>query len=134
MRRFYKLVLASGLAFGIGTTASAETLADALISAYRESYLIEQNQAVLRAADEGVAQAVGALRPVIEYTTQFNLQRSRSNSIFSSSGFTQDFQQSLGLTASMNVYDFGRGDLGINFRKRFGNRLHHQGDCFLPVV
>ena len=118
MRRFYKLVLAGGLVLGIGTTASAETLADALVSAYRDSNLIEQNQAVLRAADEGVAQAVGALRPVIEYTTQFNIQRSRSNSIFSSGNdLTQDIQQSLGLTASLNIYDFGRSDLGIRLAK-----------------
>ena len=32
-------------------TASAETLADALISAYKNSNLLEQNRAVLRAAD-----------------------------------------------------------------------------------
>ncbi|TDL84349.1 transporter [Palleronia sediminis] len=47
--------------------ASAETLADALVLAYRHSGLLEKNRAVLRAADEDVAQAVATLRPVIDY-------------------------------------------------------------------
>ena len=45
----------------------AETLTDALAMAYRNSGLIEQNRAVLRAADEDVAQAVALLRPVVNY-------------------------------------------------------------------
>lgn len=40
--------------------AKAETLADAMIGAYNSSGLLEQNRAVLRAADEDVAQAVAA--------------------------------------------------------------------------
>ena len=39
--------------FAGATTASAETLADAFILAYRHSGLLEKNRAVLRAADEG---------------------------------------------------------------------------------
>ena len=41
--------------------AGAETLSDALVSAYRNSNLLEQNRATLRAADEDVATAVAAL-------------------------------------------------------------------------
>ena len=44
--------------------AGAETLTDALIAAYRNSNLLDQNRAVLRAADEDVAVAVSSLRPV----------------------------------------------------------------------
>ena len=118
MRRFMGLVLASGLAFGAGSATWAETLADALISAYKESSLIEQNQAVLRAADEGVAQAVGALLPVVEYTTQFNMSKSRSNSLFSSGReLSGEISESFSLTATMMIYDFGRGELGIKLAK-----------------
>ncbi len=35
--------------------AQAETLSDALIAAYRNSNLLDQNRALLRAADENVA-------------------------------------------------------------------------------
>ncbi|MEL6701834.1 MAG: transporter, partial [Pseudomonadota bacterium] len=51
----------------------AETLADTLAAAYDHSGLLEQNRAVLRAADEDVAQAVALLRPVIDYTARVGL-------------------------------------------------------------
>ena len=37
--------------------AKADTLADAMAGAYSHSGLLDQNRALLRAADEGVAQA-----------------------------------------------------------------------------
>ncbi len=42
-------------------TSRAESLADALVSAYNHSGLLEQNRALLRAADEDVAAAGAAL-------------------------------------------------------------------------
>ena len=41
--------------------AQAETLADALVGAYNNSGLLDQNRALLRAADEDVAGAAAAL-------------------------------------------------------------------------
>ena len=69
-RRTAGLVLAVtlGLAGLTGAPARAETLADAFVLAYRHSDLLEKNRAVLRAADEGVAQAIATLRPIIDYT------------------------------------------------------------------
>ncbi len=65
------------LAFAFGVTtalapvaATAESLADALVGAYNHSGLLDQNRALLRAADEDVAQAVATLRPVWTYTAQ----------------------------------------------------------------
>ncbi len=49
------------------TIVKAETLADALTSAYKHSGLLDQNRALLRVADENVAQAVANLRPIISY-------------------------------------------------------------------
>lgn len=60
-------LVAAGLALFMAQAAAAETLTDALVSAYNNSHLLEQNRAVLRAADEDVAQAVAALRPTLEY-------------------------------------------------------------------
>lgn len=120
MRRLLGLLLASGMAFGQPNAGWAETLADALISAYTGSHLIEQNQAVLRAADEGVAQSVAALRPVVEYTASANVQRSKSGSFLTPGVLdpvspTQNYSQTqqFQLTASMMLFDFGRGQIGI---------------------
>lgn len=70
VRRFASAsVVVLGLAFS-APAAMAETLADTMILAYRHSGLLERNRAVLRAADENVAQAVATLRPIIDYTLQ----------------------------------------------------------------
>lgn len=62
--------------------ARAETLADALIAAYNNSNLLDQNRAVLRAADEDVAVAVSSLRPVVSYTLQGQWQRADISTLF----------------------------------------------------
>ncbi|MFV2038430.1 MAG: transporter, partial [Paracoccaceae bacterium] len=51
----------------ISPGARAASLSDTLIAAYRHSGLLEQNRALLRAADEDVAQTIAALRPVLRY-------------------------------------------------------------------
>ncbi|MCA1775649.1 MAG: TolC family outer membrane protein [Paracoccaceae bacterium] len=52
----------------MASVAHGETLADALTAAYTNSGLLEQNRALLRAADEDVAQAVGSTLPVIAWS------------------------------------------------------------------
>ncbi len=86
----------------------AETLSDALAMAYRTSGLIEQNRAVLRAADEGVAQAVAALRPVVNYALDAN-RRSRAQSPGSD-------RTTLGgsLSFGLSIFDPNRGRLGVD--------------------
>jgi outer membrane protein len=87
---------------------SAETLSDALATAYRNSGLIDQNRAVLRAADEDVAQAVATLRPVVNYALSAN---------FSDPSMGDELTGSLGLTASLLLYDFGRSNLRVDAAK-----------------
>ncbi len=91
-------------------TASAETLADALISAYKNSNLLEQNRAVLRAADEDVASAVSALRPVLAFVAN--------------AGYTDpvavgrdNLSATIALSASMTLFDSGRNRLGVDIAK-----------------
>ena len=55
--------------------AQAETLSQALSSAYNNSGLLEQNRALLRAADEGVAQSVAVTLPVISWSLSANRTR-----------------------------------------------------------
>ena len=95
----------------LATTAAtqAETLADALASAYVNSGLIEQQRAVVRASDEDVAQAVATLRPVFGYAADLRYR----NPVFGETDTT--------LTASVNfdwlLYDFGRTDLDVEAKK-----------------
>ncbi|MDT8328669.1 MAG: TolC family outer membrane protein [Roseovarius sp.] len=96
--------------------ARAETLADALKSAYLNSGLLDQNRALLRAADEDVAQAVSQLRPIIDWTSDVTRTFSRTRS-FSQTRKTGSTDVNIGITASLLLYDFGRSDLLIESTK-----------------
>ena len=61
-RRTLAAVLALGTALG-GVPAWAESLADSMVAAYRHSSLLDQNRALLRAADEDVASATAQYGP-----------------------------------------------------------------------
>ncbi len=92
----------------VAAPVAAETLSDALAKAYRNSGLIEQNRAVLRAADEDVASAVAGLRPVLNYAAGLD---------YVDPTVSDNLSGSVSLTASMLLYDFGRSQLGIDAAK-----------------
>lgn len=83
------LVLSAAVAFS-ATPLVAETLADAMAGAYGHSGLIQQNRALLRVADEDVAQATAALRPVLNWTANatntFTINPSNSSSTSAQAG------------------------------------------------
>lgn len=96
--------LALAMMVALAPTARAETLGDALVAAYRNSNLLEQNRALLRATDEDVQQAIGALLPVVTFAAGFT----------TNSAGSPHYRLSAGLTASVPVLDFGRGALAID--------------------
>lgn len=85
---------------------SAESLGDALAAAYKNSGLLDQNRANLRATDEGVAAAVAAMRPSLTYrgSTGFGPQ-------------STEWSTTLAFTASMTLYTFGRNQLNLDAAK-----------------
>jgi outer membrane protein len=96
----------SALIVGAGA-ASADTLRQALVKAYNNSGLLEQNRAVLRAADEDVAQAAATLRPVFNWSA--GVTHNFSN--------TDSTSQSLALSAEMTIYDGGSNKFAIEATK-----------------
>lgn len=97
------------LALAAALPARAESLADTMVAAYRHSALIEQNRAVLRAADEDVAASVAALRPVVEWVARQSASRAE--------GGTTVRSTSLSIGAQLTLYDFGRSQLAIDGAK-----------------
>jgi outer membrane protein len=96
-KRIFTALAATTLAFALTLPAArAESLADALVAAYRNSNLLEQNRALLRAADEDVVQARGALLPVVNFITSA----------------TRNVAQAR-LVGDITLIDFGRGRLGV---------------------
>lgn len=103
-------------AFFAPVMAVADTLADSMTFAYRNSGVIEQNRALLRAADEDVAMAVAALRPILSWSATAGYRYTESTATIA--GQSRRVSQEIAamnveLTASLTLYDFGRGQLAI---------------------
>ncbi|MCW1917828.1 TolC family outer membrane protein [Rhodobacter sp. KR11] len=105
--------LMTGAALLAPMASWSETLSDALVAAYRNSNLLQQNQAVLRAADEDVATAVGTLLPVLSFQGKVGYAYNTQPGLFSSS---ETNSGSLTLALSQTLLDFGRGRLGIDIK------------------
>ena len=130
------IALATGLG---GVAARAETLADALALSYRHAGLIDKNRALLRAADEDVAQTLALLRPIISYTA--NLQRTwvfpnDSTEPGASLGSIQitpdrriedsaDTTASLSVTADLLLWDGGQTRLRLDAAKELVLATRH---------
>ncbi|MFP4275011.1 MAG: TolC family outer membrane protein [Paracoccaceae bacterium] len=103
------LALAVGL-MAAPQSAAAETLADSLADAYENSGLLEQNRALLRAADEDVAASLAALRPVISWTSRLrrSFGETRSTSAFgTSTSDVANTSATMGVNLELLLYDFG---------------------------
>ncbi|MCF6445067.1 TolC family outer membrane protein [Nereida sp. MMG025] len=99
-RHFASAVLAATLF--VAPAAQAETLRDALVAAYKHSGLLDQQRAVLRAADEGVAQSMALLRPVFSYTAQVTA---------SDASGSFNWGRTFTLNGEITVYDNGRSKI-----------------------
>ena len=112
-RQLFGRLGVAAAAMMIAAPAGAETLADAMISAYRNSHLLEENRAVLRAADENVAINVAALRPTLGLAASETYSNPATFSTLN-----QKLYGTLGLQASMTVFDFGRTRAAIEGAKQ----------------
>jgi len=110
-RKFVKGAASAALVL-MPVSALAETLTDAMVSAYKHSGLLEQNRALLRAADEDVAVAVAGLRPTLSYMAKWGY--AEQNSL--SSG-NEGLAGSVELSASLLLYDFGATPLRLEIAK-----------------
>jgi len=119
----------SGVLFALSMTAAialprvavSESLADALVAAYVNSGLLEQNRAVLRAADEDVALAVSVLKPVLrwtgDFTQQFGTVRTDANDFAPVTRSIDGLSVTASLIAEILVYDFGSGRFAVEGTK-----------------
>ncbi len=116
-----RLVLSAGaIALSLVTikTASAETLADALVGAYTNSGLLIQNRALLRAADEDVATAVSTLKPVLRWSASLTQNYGKVRSSISVNSINNDdLTAAINLAADLVLYDFGARQLRIEAAK-----------------
>ncbi len=117
MRSWIRAMVVTVAALGTAASTQAETLTDALIAAYRNSNLLEQNRAVLRAADDDVAVAISALRPVISYTASAGWGRTTDAITPAGRATVEGTSAALALSAELLLLDFGRRKAGIEIAR-----------------
>ena len=61
----FSVVIVTILFHSMVSSLSAQSLSDALVNSYNNSGLLEQNRALLRAADENTIIASSALLPIV---------------------------------------------------------------------
>lgn len=110
-------ILCIGLAVASAPpTARADSLAQALVDAYEHSGLIEQNRAVLRAADEDVAQVIASLRPILNWASDITRDfGDRTTSQGRQTIGSTDF--GLSITMDLLIYDFGQTQFRLDALK-----------------
>ncbi|MDG1289707.1 MAG: TolC family outer membrane protein [Lentibacter sp.] len=115
------VAVATALVFTLGASADkleAETLADALVGAYQNSGLLDKNRALLRAADEDVAVAMAALRPIVGWTSSLTYSYSDAVSGSAPLGVTSEsVSTTVGLAAELMLYDGGANRLRMDIAK-----------------
>jgi outer membrane protein len=115
--RFIAGMIAGMLVLGAPAASLAEGLADAMAGAYNNSGLLEQNRALLRAADEDVAVALSALRPILGWSADVTYSDSDARSSLTGVRSSSDTAASLGLSAEIVLFDGGRSRTGVDIAK-----------------
>lgn len=98
--------------------AQSETLSDALVAAYTNSHLLEQNRALLRAADEQVPQALAALKPIVNYALSRTRTANIDGSFYSSAPGRVLYSTTLSISAEIVLYAFGRNKMGVELAQK----------------
>ncbi|WP_101065440.1 TolC family outer membrane protein [Roseovarius salinarum] len=115
--RLAGILLWAAAGAAVPMSGAAETLGRALADAYENSGLLEQNRALLRAADEDVAQTVSRLRPIVDWSADVTHTASRRRAGTPVTIESHSTDLNLGLSASLLLYDFGATDLQIEAAK-----------------
>ncbi|KPP90255.1 MAG: type I secretion system outer membrane protein TolC [Rhodobacteraceae bacterium HLUCCA08] len=103
------------LGLGLAGAAPAENLADALTRGYNASGLLDQNRALLRAADEDVAQTLAALRPIISWSANMTYRNVPGD--IQPGSLDNELTSSAQIDLQLLLYDFGASDLATEAAK-----------------
>ena len=86
----------------VPVSSSAESFRETLRDAYKTSGLLDQNRALLRAADEDVSASIALLRPVVNWSSTYS---------YSGASTSDKTSLSANLGANWLLYDFGRSKI-----------------------
>ena len=95
----------------------AKSLSEALVESYNNSGLLDQNRALLRAADENTIIASSALLPIVSWAANFSGNWSETDTAGSA---TSDvvWRGNVGLNSSLTIFDGGSNRLAADVTKQ----------------
>ena len=102
----------------LAAPVGAGSLQQTLVDAYNNKGLLTQNRSLLRAADEDVALAASALKPVLSWSSSLQRQFGYRNTapLNTTSGISTN-SANLDVTAALTIYDGGQNKLAIDAAK-----------------
>ncbi|MGB0540966.1 MAG: TolC family protein, partial [Paracoccaceae bacterium] len=102
----------------LAAPVGAGSLQQTLVDAYNNKGLLTQNRALLRAADEDVAVAAAALKPVLSWSASLQRQFGSANTapLNTTSGISTN-SANLDVTAALTIYDGGQNKLALDAAK-----------------
>ena len=111
------IVSVTFLFYSLISTLHAQTLSDALVQSYNNSGLLDQNRALLRAADENTIIASSALLPIVSWAANFSGNWTETDMVGSS---TTDvvWRGSVGLNSSLIIFDGGTSKFAEDVTKQ----------------
>ncbi len=111
------IVSVTFLFYSLISQLHAQSLSDALSQSYNNSGLLDQNRALLRAADENTIIAASALLPIVSWAANFSGNWTETDMVSSA---TNDvlWNGSVGLNSSLTIFDGGTNRLAADVTKQ----------------
>ena len=117
----FSIVIVTILFHSMVAPLSAQSLSDALVNSYNNSGLLEQNRALLRAADESTVIASSALLPIVSWAANFSRNWTETETVGSGTVVSLSdlvWRGTVGLNSSLTIFDGGTNKFAADVTKQ----------------
>ena len=117
----FSIVIVTILFHSMVSPLSAQSLSDALVNSYNNSGLLEQNRALLRAADENTVIASSALLPIVSWAANFSGNWTETEMVGGGTAVSSSdlvWRGTVGLNSSLTIFDGGTNKFAADVTKQ----------------
>ena len=117
----FSIVIVTILFHSMVSPLIAQSLSEALVNSYNNSGLLEQNRALLRAADENTVIASSALLPIVSWAANFSGNWTETETVGSGTGVSSSdlvWRGTVGLNSSLTIFDGGTNKFAADVTKQ----------------
>ena len=117
----FSIVIVTILFHSMVSPLIAQSLSEALVNSYNNSGLLEQNRALLRAADESTVIASSALLPIVSWAANFSGNWTETEMVGGGTGVSSSdlvWRGTVGLNSSLTIFDGGTNKFAADVTKQ----------------